>query len=69
MTYLSPAEKAAGDMVIVLDLYLKKENMLVFFIFTSSSYFGAVLEKAQSVEDLVLDKHLFYFVLQHLSLT
>ena len=35
--------------------------MLVFFlIFTSSSYFGAVLEKAHSAGDLVLDKHLLY---------
>ena len=32
--------------------------MLVFLSFTSSSYFSAVLEKAQSAGDLVLDKHL-----------
>ena len=42
-----------------LDLYFKKRKYACFFIFTSSSYFGAVLEKAQSAGDLVLDKHLF----------
>ena len=34
-------------------------RICLFFIFTSSSYFGAVLEKAQSTGDLVLDKHLY----------